>query len=111
MLQLPTKGKIEFTWQQVMIGIQSSIIMFPINLLIVSIFRNIRPREQRTDQTPKQSKSDSGKQANIGRVSPTQPPSPQSDHREITPDAVIKVHKSTMTIKKIFFFLPFYGIF
>lgn len=35
-------GHIEFTWQQVMIGIQSSIIMFPINLLIVSIFRNTR---------------------------------------------------------------------
>uniref|UniRef100_A0AAZ3R941 Polycystic kidney disease 1 like 2a n=1 Tax=Oncorhynchus tshawytscha TaxID=74940 RepID=A0AAZ3R941_ONCTS len=38
-------GHIEFTWQQVMIGVQSSIIMFPINLLIVSIFRNTRPRE------------------------------------------------------------------
>ncbi|KAK3562182.1 hypothetical protein QTP86_030184, partial [Hemibagrus guttatus] len=83
-------GKIEFTWQQVMIGIQSSIIMFPINLLIVSIFRNVRPRERRTDQTPKHSKTDSVKQGKTGRVSPTQPPSPQSDHREITPDAVTK---------------------
>ncbi|XP_060740105.1 polycystin-1-like protein 2 [Tachysurus vachellii] len=83
-------GKIEFTWQQVMIGIQSSIIMFPINLLIVSIFRNVRPRERATDQTPKQSKTASVKQGKTGRVSPTQPPSPQSDHREITPDAVTK---------------------
>ncbi|MCI4383146.1 hypothetical protein PGIGA_G00023010 [Pangasianodon gigas] len=83
-------GKIEFTWQQVMIGIQSSIIMFPINLLIVSIFRNVRPRERRTDQIPKQSKTDSVKQGKTGRVSPTQPPSPQSDHREITPDVVVK---------------------
>lgn len=98
--QLLTKGKIEFTWQQVMIGIQSSIIMFPINLLIVSIFRNVRPRERRTDQTSKQSKTDSVKHGKSGRVSPTQPHSPQSEHREITPDAVIKVHNNTITIKR-----------
>uniref|UniRef100_A0A3B3SCC7 Polycystic kidney disease 1 like 2a n=1 Tax=Paramormyrops kingsleyae TaxID=1676925 RepID=A0A3B3SCC7_9TELE len=41
--------QIEITWQQVMIGVQSSIIMFPINLLIVSIFRNTRPREKKVD--------------------------------------------------------------
>ncbi|XP_076879791.1 polycystin-1-like protein 2 isoform X2 [Brachyhypopomus gauderio] len=80
-------GKIEFTWQQVMIGIQSSIIMFPINLLIVSIFRNARPGEQKSE-TP--SKIDSVKQGKTGRVTPTQPPSPKNNHREITPDAVIK---------------------
>ncbi|KAK1799114.1 hypothetical protein P4O66_006698 [Electrophorus voltai] len=39
-------GNIKFTWQQVMIGIQSSIIMFPINLLIVSIFRFTHPRKK-----------------------------------------------------------------
>ncbi|OPJ78162.1 polycystic kidney disease protein 1-like 2 [Patagioenas fasciata monilis] len=33
-------GKIEFTWQEVMIGFESSLLMFPINLLIVQIFRN-----------------------------------------------------------------------
>lgn len=38
-------GHFEFTWQQFMIGIQSSLIMFPINILIVSIFRHTRPRE------------------------------------------------------------------
>ncbi|KAI5608598.1 polycystic kidney disease protein 1-like 2, partial [Silurus asotus] len=81
-------GKIEFTWQQVIIGIQSSIIMFPINLLIVSIFRNVRPRERSLDQAPKQ--TDSVKQAKTGQVSPTQPCSLQNDRREITPDAVIK---------------------
>ncbi|XP_052023259.1 polycystic kidney disease protein 1-like 2 [Apodemus sylvaticus] len=37
-------GKIEFTWQEVMIGLESSVLMFPINLLIVQIFRNARPR-------------------------------------------------------------------
>ncbi|XP_071389094.1 polycystin-1-like protein 2 [Centroberyx affinis] len=58
-------GHFEFTWQQFMIGIQSSLIMFPVNLLIVSIFRNTRPREmscfkpkpdaeqENTSQTPR----------------------------------------------------------
>ncbi|KAL7385772.1 hypothetical protein ABVT39_028164 [Epinephelus coioides] len=38
-------GHFEFSWQQFMIGVQSSLIMFPVNILIVSIFRNTRPRE------------------------------------------------------------------
>ncbi|XP_022621079.1 polycystic kidney disease protein 1-like 2 [Seriola dumerili] len=76
-------GHIEFTWQQVMIGIQSSIIMFPINLLIVSIFRNTRPRE-------KTSKTDVSKQGKTGRVSPSQTSFPQKELKDITPDTVIK---------------------
>ncbi|XP_035994541.1 polycystic kidney disease protein 1-like 2 [Fundulus heteroclitus] len=43
--QVMDLGHFEFTWQQFMVGVQSSLIMFPINLLIVSIFRNTRPRE------------------------------------------------------------------
>uniref|UniRef100_A0A672I0K4 Polycystic kidney disease 1 like 2a n=1 Tax=Salarias fasciatus TaxID=181472 RepID=A0A672I0K4_SALFA len=76
-------GHIEFTWQQVMIGIQSSIIMFPINLLIVSIFRNTRPREKST-------KTDASKQGKTVRVSPSQTSSPQKELKDITPDTVIK---------------------
>ncbi|XP_041863465.1 polycystic kidney disease protein 1-like 2 isoform X2 [Melanotaenia boesemani] len=76
-------GHIEFTWQQVMIGIQSSIIMFPINLLIVSIFRNTRPRE-------KIAKTDGLKQGNTVKVSPSQTSSPQKEMKDITPDTVIK---------------------
>ncbi|XP_061526662.1 polycystin-1-like protein 2 isoform X2 [Phycodurus eques] len=76
-------GHIEFTWQQVMIGIQSSIIMFPINLLIVSIFRNTRPRE-------KAPKSDKTKQGKTVRVSPSQTSSPQKEQKDITPDTVLK---------------------
>lgn len=30
-----------------MIGVQSSIIMFPVNLLIVTIFRSTRPRKKK----------------------------------------------------------------
>uniref|UniRef100_A0A8C9XSG1 Polycystic kidney disease 1 like 2a n=1 Tax=Sander lucioperca TaxID=283035 RepID=A0A8C9XSG1_SANLU len=76
-------GHIEFTWQQVMIGLQSSIIMFPINLLIVSIFRNTRPRERGA-------KTDMSKQGKTGRVFPSQTSSPQKELKDITPDTVIK---------------------
>ncbi|XP_076743594.1 polycystin-1-like protein 2 [Maylandia zebra] len=75
-------GHIEFTWQQVMIGVQSSIIMFPINLLIVSIFRNTRPREKTTKADAKQGKT--------VQVSPSQTSSPQKEIKDITPDNVMK---------------------
>ncbi|CAG5856045.1 unnamed protein product [Menidia menidia] len=78
-------GHIEFTWQQVMIGIQSSIIMFPINLLIVSIFRNTRPREKASKMDQRASK-----QGNTVKVSPSQTSSPQKEIKDITPDTVIK---------------------
>lgn len=50
---LPLPGKIEFTWQEVMIGLESSLLMFPINLLIVQIFRNTHPRITREQNNGK----------------------------------------------------------
>lgn len=76
-------GKIEFTWQEVMIGFESSLLMFPINLLIVQIFRNIRswPATEAREKKP-------GKN---GRVSPSLPPNPQVTQAvSLTPEAVIK---------------------
>uniref|UniRef100_A0A3Q2DC30 Polycystic kidney disease protein 1-like 2 n=1 Tax=Cyprinodon variegatus TaxID=28743 RepID=A0A3Q2DC30_CYPVA len=85
---------IEFTWQQVMVGIQSSIIMFPINLLIVSIFRNTRPKER-------SAKADGSKQGNTVRVSPSQTSSPQTEIKHITPDTVIKdIKRITQSLSK-----------
>ncbi|NXF84922.1 PK1L2 protein, partial [Eubucco bourcierii] len=76
-------GKIEFTWQEVMIGFESSLLMFPINLLIVQIFRNIRPRPATQVGEKKPGKN--------GRVSPSLPPSPQVTQAvSLTPEAVIK---------------------
>lgn len=37
-------GPFEFSWEQVSIGICSSLVVFPINLLLVQIFRHSRPR-------------------------------------------------------------------
>ncbi|XP_048461921.1 polycystic kidney disease protein 1-like 2 [Rhincodon typus] len=76
-------GKIEFTWQQVVIGFESSLLMFPINLLIVQIFRNIRPRSKGRHTERKQGKH--------GRISPSLPASSQSLQTcSLTPEAVIK---------------------
>uniref|UniRef100_A0A8C3PDD2 Polycystin 1 like 2/pseudo n=1 Tax=Chrysemys picta bellii TaxID=8478 RepID=A0A8C3PDD2_CHRPI len=75
-------GKIEFTWQEVMIGFESSLLMFPINLFIVQIFRNIRPRVTK-EQEKKPGKS--------GRVSPNLPPPPQAIQSiTLTPEADIR---------------------
>ncbi|MBN3294620.1 PK1L2 protein, partial [Polypterus senegalus] len=80
-------GQIEFTWQQVIIGFESSILMFPINLLIVTIFRNIRPRGKKSVQPNLEVDKKQGKN---GRVSPSEPPSPENIHKELSPDSVIK---------------------
>ena len=37
-------GPIDFTWRQLMIGIQSSIVVVPFNLMIITIFRFTGPR-------------------------------------------------------------------
>ncbi|XP_048173025.1 polycystic kidney disease protein 1-like 2 isoform X3 [Corvus hawaiiensis] len=76
-------GKIEFTWQEVMIGFESSLLMFPINLLIVQIFRNIRPRPAQQGREKKPGKN--------GRVSPRLPPTPRAAQAaSLTPEAVTK---------------------
>ncbi|NWW84430.1 PK1L2 protein, partial [Rhynochetos jubatus] len=76
-------GKIEFTWQEVMIGVESSLLMFPINLLIVQIFRNIRPRSAIQGREKKLGKN--------GRVSPGLPPTPQGPQAvSLTPEADIR---------------------
>ncbi|XP_030083568.2 polycystic kidney disease protein 1-like 2 [Serinus canaria] len=76
-------GKIEFTWQEVMIGFESSLLMFPINLLIVQIFRNIRPRPAQQGREKKPGKN--------GRVSPSLPSTPGATQAaSLTPEAVTK---------------------
>ncbi|XP_003791467.2 polycystic kidney disease protein 1-like 2 [Otolemur garnettii] len=73
-------GKIEFTWQEVMIGLESSLLMFPINLLIVQIFRNTRPRAVKELDTKK-----------VSQGSPNLTPSAQiAENDLLTPEAVTK---------------------
>ncbi|XP_056232679.1 polycystic kidney disease protein 1-like 2 [Seriola aureovittata] len=37
-------GSLQITWQEIMVGMESGLLMFPINILIITIFRSIRPR-------------------------------------------------------------------
>ncbi|KAM9408281.1 polycystin-1-like protein 2 [Pholidichthys leucotaenia] len=37
-------GTLKITWQEFMVGVQCGLLMFPINILIITIFRSIRPR-------------------------------------------------------------------
>ncbi|XP_062327815.1 polycystin-1-like protein 2 [Osmerus eperlanus] len=41
-------GSLEITWEQIMVGVESGLLMFPINILIITIFRSIRPRHSKT---------------------------------------------------------------
>lgn len=40
-------GPLKFSWRQVIVGIESSLIATPINLLILAIFKNSAPRKKR----------------------------------------------------------------
>nr|XP_055072277.1 polycystic kidney disease protein 1-like 2 isoform X1 [Misgurnus anguillicaudatus] len=37
-------GSFSLTWQQLMVAVESGLFMFPINILIITIFRHIKPR-------------------------------------------------------------------
>ncbi|XP_044125233.1 polycystic kidney disease protein 1-like 2 [Bufo gargarizans] len=75
-------GKIEFTWQEVMIGFESSLLMFPINLLIVQIFRNVRPKPT------KESSQMAGKDCTSHTEKKSS--SPVVSSSALTPDSVLK---------------------
>ena len=51
-------GPIDFTWRQLMIGIQSSIVVVPFNLMMITIFRFTGPRKpsERGKTKPKDEK-------------------------------------------------------
>uniref|UniRef100_A0A4W3IMU0 Polycystin 1 like 2/pseudo n=1 Tax=Callorhinchus milii TaxID=7868 RepID=A0A4W3IMU0_CALMI len=83
-------GKIEFTWQEVVIGFESSLLMFPINLLIVQIFRNIRPKSKGKETQRKQGKH--------GRISPSSStPSSSPPSCSLTPEADIQRIANSLT--------------
>lgn len=41
---LDIAGSFELTWQEFIVAIESGLFMFPINILIITIFRHIKPR-------------------------------------------------------------------
>ncbi|KAK3562032.1 hypothetical protein QTP86_024799 [Hemibagrus guttatus] len=43
-------GTFELTWQQIMVAVESALLMFPVNILIVTIFRSIQPRVKNEEE-------------------------------------------------------------
>lgn len=81
-------GQFEFTWQQFMIGIESSLIMFPVNFIIVTIFRQTCPREMSCFKC-KTAKADATELANT-----LQTPSSTNMSASVTLDSITDVGAS-----------------
>ena len=73
-------GFFEFTWHEILIGIQSSLIVFPINLLIVQLFRNraVSPKTKqryvertRTESNPPPDKQRKQTAVSLSDITPT----------------------------------------
>ncbi|CAL8342625.1 unnamed protein product [Boreogadus saida] len=86
-------GTIEFTWQQFMIGMQSSLMVFPVNIVIVSIFRYTRPRERK--MSLKQAKPDArGPKSTLAQDHYTSRPQP-AEACDLKLEAAVKDIKKT----------------
>ncbi|XP_075045226.1 polycystin-1-like protein 2 [Mixophyes fleayi] len=66
---LISMGSVILTWKDIMIAFESAILMFPVNLLIIYIFRNTRPKESGASGT----KTKKDKQILNAKKSPTRP--------------------------------------
>ncbi|TRY95089.1 hypothetical protein DNTS_004183 [Danionella cerebrum] len=81
-------GPITLTWSQVIIGIESSILVFPINLLIVGIFRHALPRKNKTKKKTEKTQKASEGSGNVENEAPTF--TLQFDQNDLTVDFLIK---------------------
>ena len=43
-------GPFKFSWRQIVVGVQSGLIVAPVNILIVLLFKSSRPRKKKEDQ-------------------------------------------------------------
>ncbi|KAK2914329.1 hypothetical protein Q8A67_002728 [Cirrhinus molitorella] len=79
-------GQIKLTWSQVMIGIQSSFVVFPINLVIVGIFRHSRPRKKKAKKEKAHKQSEPPQ---LEKDSPYETDSSDFDPNNVTVDFLI----------------------
>ncbi|KAG7327235.1 hypothetical protein KOW79_008841 [Hemibagrus wyckioides] len=56
-------GSFQLTWQQIMVAVESALLMFPINILIVTIFRSIQPRVKNEEEV--KAKTSSGDKSSV----------------------------------------------
>ncbi|CAG5865975.1 unnamed protein product [Menidia menidia] len=101
--QVMDLGHFEFTWQQFMIGVQSSLIMFPVNILIVAVFRNTRPRETPCCQRQTE-KTNQGKQIALQEENALQIVPPKTEKNNL-PCAGFEVADINALLSKVEAFL------
>lgn len=94
-------GQFEFTWQQFMIGVESSLIMFPVNFLIVTIFRQTRPREMSCCKR-KTGKADAGEVESTSQTPPSQTATTNMNDT-VTLDSIINVGASRFHVLGSYF--------
>ena len=91
-----------------MIGLQSSLMVFPVNVLIVSIFRSTRPRERkRSLKRPKAKPDPRGPKSPLAHDHCTPPPRP-AEACDLKLGAVVKVKVEPRLRVAAYFFTPRY---
>ena len=99
-------GFFEFTWHEIIIGIQSSLIVFPINLLIVQLFRNraVSPKVKQkyaertiTRKTPKISETEKPTARKQTAVSLSDITPTNSESEQAVPKQKIQVTRRNLT--------------
>ncbi|XP_030199909.1 polycystic kidney disease protein 1-like 2 [Gadus morhua] len=94
-------GTIEFTWQQFMIGMQSSLMVFPVNIVIVSIFRYTRPRERKMSLKQPKAKPDArGPKSTLTQDHYTSRPQPAEACDRKLEAAVKDIKKTACSLSK-----------
>ena len=90
-------GTYEFDLKVFIIGIQASLIVFPVNFALVQIFRNVRPKEVKQERNIETTEKQDEVFADISRCSSTQTIQNASSEAKIIED---KSEKDTSATKK-----------
>lgn len=93
-------GTYEFDLKVFIIGIQASLIVFPVNFALVQIFRNVRPKEVKQERNIETTEKQEEGFADISRCSSTQTIQNASSQDKIIEDKEDKNEKNTSTTKK-----------
>ena len=93
-------GTYEFDLRVFIIGIQASLIVFPVNFALVQIFRNVRPKEVKQERNIETTEKQEEVFADISRCSSPQTLQNASSEAKIIEDKEDNNEKDTNTMKK-----------
>lgn len=93
-------GTYEFDLRVFIIGIQASLIVFPVNFALVQIFRNVRPKEVKQKRNTETTEKQEEVFADISRCSSAQTLQNASSETKIIEDKEDNSEKGSNTMKK-----------